>query len=255
MKTLILDLDGTMYRGTQIIESAKQFIDYCLKHSIPFLFLTNNSMRTQAENAKHMLDMGYIGIKPEMFYNSAMASVEFVKRNYKGNKAYYIGQEGMKEALMDGGFILSEDHPDFVFVGLQKDIDYHGYSKALSFLLNGAILIGTNKDHILAKPDGFELGNGAIVSMFEFASKQVSPDIAKPNLPILEYCLSHYGLKKEDIILIGDNLTTDIKLGYDHGIKTVFVQTGVHSKDDIERLKIYPDIIVDSLMDLVGMDL
>lgn len=255
MKTFILDLDGTMYRGTEIIESAKQFIDHCLEYHIPFLFLTNNSMRTQQINAKHMLDMGYKGIQANMFYNSAMASVEYVKRHSKKRKAYYIGEEGMKQALLEGGFELVDTHPDFVFIGLKKNIDYASYSKALSHLLDGAILIGTNMDRILVKPGGFELGNGSIVSMFEYASKQKSPQIAKPNYPILEYCLEHFHLNKEDVVLVGDNLETDIQLGYKNGIQTIFVQTGVHTKEDIEKLQIYPDYVVNSLMDIITLDL
>ncbi|MCF0106814.1 MAG: 4-nitrophenylphosphatase [Holdemanella sp.] len=199
MKTLIFDLDGTMYRDTSIIESAKRFLDYCIEKKIPFIFMTNNAMRTQKENAKHMLTMGYEGIEPWMFYNSAMASCQYVKSISDKRKAYYIGRDGMKMALMDEGFLITEDKPDFVFVGLDKECTYASYSKALSFLLDGATLIGTNKDRVLVKQGGFEVGNGSVVALFEYASNQKSPDIAKPAYPILDLCMKHFHLKKEDI--------------------------------------------------------
>ena len=251
MKTLIFDLDGTMYRDTSIIESAKRFLDYCIEKKIPFIFMTNNAMRTQKENAKHMLTMGYEGIEPWMFYNSAMASCQYVKSISDKRKAYYIGRDGMKMALMDEGFLITEDKPDFVFVGLDKECTYASYSKALSFLLDGATLIGTNKDRVLVKQGGFEVGNGSVVALFEYASNQKSPDIAKPAYPILELCMKHFHLKKEDIILVGDNLETDIKLGYNHGIKTIFVQTGVHTEADIERYHIVPTYTVNTLDELI----
>ena len=250
MKTLIFDLDGTMYRGTQIIESAHQFLDLCIKKGIPFLFLTNNSMRTPQENAKHMLDMGYKNIEPSMFYNSAMAACQYVKKHYTGNRAYYIGKQGMKEALDQEGFIFDDQNPDFVFIGLDKDATYQSYSKALSLILNGAQIIGTNNDRILVKPQGFEVGNGSVVDMFEYAANKKSPRIAKPNRPILDLCLEYFHLKEDEIILVGDNLETDIQLGYEQNIETIFVQTGVHSKKDIDRLKIYPTHVVHTLMDL-----
>ena len=252
MKTLVFDLDGTMYRGTQIIESAHQFLDYCIQKDIPFIFLTNNSMRTPQENVKHMEEMGYTNIKPEMFYNSAMAASQYVKKHYEGNKAYYIGKQGMKDALNQEGFIIDDENPDFVFIGLDKDATYASYSKALSLILNGAKIIGTNNDRILAKPGGFEVGNGSVVDMFEYAANQKSPRIGKPNRAILDLCLEYFGLKEDEIILIGDNLETDIKLGYEQNIETVLVQTGVHTKEDIEQLKIYPTHVVNTLMDLVG---
>ncbi len=251
MKTLVLDLDGTMYRGTQIIESAHQFLDHCMKNNIPFIFLTNNSMRTPEENVKHMLDMGYTDIKPSMFYNSAMAACQYVKKHFEGNHAYYIGKQGMKSALEDEGFILDDQHPDFVFIGLDKDATYKSYSKALSLALNGAKVIGTNNDRVLAKPGGFAVGNGSVVDMFEYATNQKSPRIGKPSRPILDLCLNHFQLSEDEIVLIGDNLETDIKLGYEQNIETVLVQTGVHTKEDIERLQIYPTHVVDTLMDLV----
>lgn len=184
-----------------------------------------------------MEEMGYTNIKPEMFYNSAMAASQYVKKHYEGNKAYYIGKQGMKDALNQEGFIIDDENPDFVFIGLDKDATYASYSKALSLILNGAKIIGTNNDRILAKPGGFEVGNGSVVDMFEYAANQKSPRIGKPNRAILDLCLEYFGLKEDEIILIGDNLETDIKLGYEQNIETVLVQTGVHNKEDIERLK------------------
>lgn len=254
MKKLVFDLDGTMYRGNEIIPSAKRFLDFCIHEGIPFYFLTNNSMRTPQENVLHMEKMGYRGIKAEQFYNSAMASVEYVMAHSPSRKAYYIGKEGMRLALEENGFQITEDHPDFVFVGLDKDATYASYSYALQFLLDGAQLIGTNKDWILAKPNGFEMGNGSIVAMFEYASKQTSPDIAKPAYPILKYFLQHFDLHKEEILLVGDNLGTDILLGVENGVDTVFVETGVHTRKDLDVYGIQPTYVVKDLMELLNFD-
>lgn len=243
-----------MYRGTAPIESAKRFLGLCQEKQIPYLFMTNNSMRTPQMNTDHMLQMGYTGIRSDQFYNSAMASCEYAKTHYSGNKAYYVGKEGMREALLDTGFELSDEHPDLVFIGLDKEATYDTYSKALKHLLDGAVLIGTNSDRILASPDGFEMGNGSIVAMFEYALHQKSPMIAKPNRPILDLCLQHFGLDKEDIILIGDNLETDIRLGVECAVPTVFVETGIHTRKDIERLGIYPDVVISHLMELSNLE-
>lgn len=253
MKTLVFDLDGTMYRGTAIIESAKEYLDYCIENKIPFVFLTNNSMRTRQQNVEHMEKMGYTNICAEMFFNSAMAACIYAK-DMGLQSAYYIGQDGLKEAMEQSSIVYDDKNPDVVFVGLDKMASYQSYSKALKYLLQGAKLIGTNKDRILASPDGFEMGNGSIVTMFEYASSQTSPDIAKPSSLMLDLCLKHFHLKKEDIILIGDNLETDIKLGYDNGVQSVFVQSGVHTKNDIEKFKVYPTYTIEKMTDLLEID-
>lgn len=247
MKSIVFDLDGTMYRGTEIIPGARKFLEACQEEQIPVYFLTNNSMRTPKENAEHMEKMGYTGIRPEQFFNSAMASAMYAREHFEGNKAWYIGAGGMKEALETHGFEITEENPDFVFIGLDKKADYAKYSKALSFLLNGARLIGTNKDRILAKPGGFEVGNGSVVALFEYATGTKSPDIAKPSGVMLDLFLKHFQLNRDDVILVGDNLETDIALGYLNQVETVFVTTGVHSGPDIERLQIFPDHITEDL--------
>lgn len=253
MKTLVLDLDGTMYRGPEPIEAGIRLVKKLLAQNRPFLFLTNNSMRTPAQNARHMLEMGYEGILPEHFYNSAMASAAWARRNLGTETAAFIGQEGMREALEQEGIRITDRAPQALFVGLDKTMDYAGYSRALGHLLNGAALIGTNKDRILAKPGGFEVGNGSVVALFEYASGQKSPDIGKPHAPILDFMLEKHGLRREDVILVGDNLETDIALGYNNHVKTILVESGVHNRHDIDRLGMVPDLVIGSLDELTAM--
>lgn len=250
MRSIVFDLDGTLYRGTEIIPGARVFVEACQKEGIPIYFLTNNSMRTPEQNARHMLSMGYTDIRPEQFFNSAMASAMYVRENFEGNRAWYIGEAGMQQALEQNGFVITEDHPDFVFVGLDKKADYASYSRALSMLLGGARLIGTNKDRILAKPGGFEVGNGSVVALFEYATGQKSPDIAKPSGVMLDLFLKYFNLKREDVILVGDNLETDIALGFHNNVETLFVTSGVHTVQDIDRLKIIPDHRTEDLSEL-----
>ncbi|MEG0265877.1 MAG: HAD-IIA family hydrolase [Erysipelotrichaceae bacterium] len=251
MKMYMIDLDGTMYRGTAIIDGAKDFIDYLIKTKQRFVFLTNNAKRTKAQNVEHMEKMGYENIKEEHFFTSAMASARYVKKHYEGNKAFYIGQDGLKEALLDNGFVISEEAVDHVFIGLDVDGTYEKYSKALGYLLKGANLIGTNNDRLLAKPDGFNVGNGSIVAMFEYAIHKESPRIGKPYAPILEEACEYFKIDKEDAIIVGDNLETDILLGVNENVETVFVTSGVHSVEDIERYHIKPDHIVNNLRELI----
>lgn len=251
MKTYLIDLDGTMYHGKKIIPSAKRFIDWCLANGQPFLFLTNNSSRTQQQAADHMLNIGYEGIKPEMFYTSAMAAAHTAKMMNKGNRAYYIGEAGMQEALFNEGFVIDDKKPDFVFIGLQKNASYQDYSKAVQFILNGAILAGTNNDRILLTENGPHVGNGSVVAMFEYCTQKPSLKIGKPHQPILDGVLDYGQLSKDEVVILGDNLETDILCGINGKVETIFVTTGVHQREDIERLNIHPDKIIDDLMELV----
>lgn len=251
-RTFLLDLDGTMYKGNQPCPYAIEFIDHLIANNIPFYFLTNNSSRTKKQNVKHMSAMGFQGIEPYHFFTSAMGAALYVKKKSEQKKAWLIGEEGLEEALLDQDFQLVKDNEeaDFVFVGMDQTATYTKYSMAVKKLLQGATLIGTNPDRILMKEDGAHLGNGSIVSMLEYATKQTSPKLGKPHAAMLEEALSYFGLQKEECYMVGDNLETDIAFGVNGGLETIFVTSGVHTKHDIEILQIHPTYQISSLQEL-----
>lgn len=251
MKAYLIDLDGTMYRGNENIDGTKAFIATLLQRKETFAFLTNNATRTKKQNVLHMEKLGFTGIKEEHFFTSSMAAAKHVAAHFTQRDAFYVGQDGMKEALLDNGFCIREDHADFVFVGLDLEGTYAKYSKALRLLLQGAQLVGTNSDRLIAKAGGYNIGNGSIVAMFEYAIGKPSLQIGKPYAPILEEALRYLHLRKEDCILVGDNLETDILLGVENGVETVLVTSGVHNRGDMERLSIHADRVVDNLCELL----
>lgn len=250
-KTYLIDLDGTMYCGNTIIEGAKEFIDDLIAREQTFLFLTNNSSRTLRQNVLHMEALGFENIKEKHFFTSAMAAASHIAKKSTKRKCAYIGMAGLEEALVREGFTIVEESADFLFVGLDRSGTYEKYSKQLQHLLNGAKLVGTNSDRLLANDTGFNVGNGAIVAMFEYASGQKSEAIGKPHAPILEEALASIHKNKEECAIIGDNLETDIKLGVDHGVDTIFITTGVHDIEDCERLGIIPKVTISSLKTLI----
>ncbi len=252
LKTYLIDLDGTMYQGTNIIDGAKDFIDYLIATKHPFYFFTNNSSRTREEAAKHMLDVGYENISPEMFYTSAIAAAHYVAQKYEGRRAYYIGMNGMKEALEEEGFEIVDHDADFVFIGLDKQGQWDKYSKALRELVNGATLIGTNNDRILLQENGANIGNGSVVAMFEYAIGKESERIGKPSPVSMNVFCDLMHVDKKECVIIGDNLETDILCGVNSDVDTIFVTTGVHKEKDIERLGIHPTRIIKNLRELIG---
>lgn len=250
-KIYLIDLDGTMYRGSTIIEGAKEFIDYLNETNQTYLFLTNNSSRTLKQNVEHMEKMGFTGIKESHFFTSAMAAAAHIAKSSTLRKCDFIGMDGLREALENNGFEIVEENADFLFVGLDRSGTYANYSKKLRHLLNGAKLVGTNSDRLLANDEGFNVGNGAVVAMFEYATGQKSEAIGKPNAPILDEALAYINKSKEECAIIGDNLETDIKLGSDNGVDTIFITTGVHTIEDIAKLKIEPTMTISSLKSLI----
>lgn len=251
-KTCFIDLDGTMYRGEELIEGAIEFIDELQRHHIPYYFITNNAMRTHAQNADKMLAMGFHNIKGEDFFTSAMAAASYVKRHDGAGRAYYIGQDGMKEALLEQGFLIDELRADHVFIGLDVTATYEQYCKAFTLIQQGARLVGTNADRRLPHGDGYRIGNGAIVAMFQYASEQEGLIVGKPNASMMEEALLFAGVSANECVMIGDNLETDILFGINHHVETIFVTSGVHHEEDAKRMDIHPDHTIHDLRELLS---
>ena len=246
----MIDLDGTMYHGTKIIESAHDFMKEAQRRNIDILFLTNNASRTQKQAAEHMMKMGYENIRPEQFYTSAMAAADEVKRISEKRRAYMIGELGLKEALLSQGFELVDCDADFVLVGLDRNASYRDYSLAFRQLHQGAVLVGTNSDTVLLSEEGVNVGNGSIVHMLETCSGLTSMQIGKPSSVILDCALRYTGWSKEEVLIIGDNLHTDILCGVQSQVKSALVLTGISKREDIEKTGIQPDVVVESMIDL-----
>ena len=250
-KVDIIDLDGTMYRGNTNIDGAREFIDYLHLKNLPYIFLTNNATRTKKQAKEHMLNLGFKDIKEEDFFTSAMAAAKFIAKNYSEKKCFMLGESGLEEALKEYNFEIVKENANFVVVGLDRNATYKSYSEALHHILAGAKFIATNPDRLLANNGTFDIGNGAVIDMLEYASGVEAIKIGKPYQIILDILLEEKNLKKEDLIFIGDNLETDIKLGYDAKIETIMVCSGVHTEKDIERLKVYPTRVVKNLRELI----
>ena len=251
MRTYIIDLDGTMYSGSTNIDGAREFIDYLHSKNLPYIFLTNNATRTKKQAKEHMLNLGFKDIKEEDFFTSAMATAQYIAKNYTEKKCFIVGESGLEEAMKECNLELVQENANFVVVGLDRNATYKKYSEALHNILAGAKFIATNPDRLLANNGTFDIGNGAVIDMLEYASGVEAVKVGKPYQTILNILLEEKKLKKEDIILLGDNLETDIKLGYDARIETIMVCSGVHTEKDIDRLKVYPTKVVKNLRELI----
>lgn len=250
--TYLIDLDGTMYEGTNNIDGAIDFINYLRKTNQNYYFFTNNSTRTKKQNQEKMIKMGFEKDDENRFITSSTILAYYLSKNFKKGTVYVIGVDSIKEALIEKGFeIVDTINADYVVCALDTKADYKLYSKALKNILNGAKLFATNIDRRYPQEDGFTLGNGAIVAMLEFASEKEAIKLGKPNPLIVKIVEQMIETKEEDLVIIGDNLETDILLGYQTGIKTILVETGIHKREDCDKFKIYPTKIVKNLQELI----
>lgn len=233
-KAYLIDLDGTMYTGTNEIDGAAQFIDYLNSHDIPHLYVTNNSTKSPEEVAKKLRQMN-IDAQPEEVVTSALATANFISNEKSNASVYMLGGDGLKTALIDKDLTLKVDkNVDYVVIGLDEKVTYDKLAIATLGVRNGAKFISTNPDVSIPKESGLLPGNGAITSVVSVSTGQQPQFIGKPESIIMDIAMDILKLEKSEVAMVGDLYDTDIMSGINAGIDTIHVQTGVTSYEEIQ---------------------
>ncbi|MBI3829890.1 MAG: TIGR01457 family HAD-type hydrolase [Planctomycetes bacterium] len=249
MRGYLIDMDGVVYRGNQMIPGADRFIADLRKAGVPFLFLTNNSQRTRRDVALKLQRLGIDALEEHVF-TCAMATARYLARQKPGGTAYVIGEGGLLTALHTNGFAIVDKNPDYVVVGEGRTLTFEMFETALGMIMNGAKLIATNMDPNCPSQGGMRPGCGAIVAMLEAAGGMKAFSVGKPSPIMMRGARKQLGLAAEDTIMIGDTMETDILGGVQAGYKTVLVLSGGTRREDLGRLAYRPDHIADSVADL-----
>lgn len=250
MKGYLIDMDGVIYRGSQLIPGADRFIGDLKKHGVPFLFLTNNSQRTRRDVATKLRGLG-IDAGEEHVFTCAMATARYLARQKPNGTAYVIGEGGLLTALHKNGFSIVDKNPDFVVVGEGRTLTFEMFETALTMILNGAKLVATNMDpNCPVAGGGTRPGCGAIVAMLESASGVKAFSVGKPSPLMMRGARKDLGLAAEDTIMIGDTMETDILGGVQVGYKTVLVLSGGTRREDLVKYAYRPDKVAESLAEL-----
>jgi NagD protein len=245
----LIDMDGVIYRGNELIPGAERFIRSLCGADIPFLFLTNNSQRTRRDVATKLQRLG-IDVEERHVFTCAMATARYLARQKPNGTAYVIGEGGLLNALHSNGYSIVDRDPDYVVVGEGRTLNFEMVEAAQRMILGGAKLVATNLDPNCPTQNGSRPGCGAIVAMLEAAAGVTAFSVGKPSPVMLRTARKELGLKTDETIVIGDTMETDILGGVQLGFKTILVLSGGTQRDDLSRFAYQPDRIVDSIADL-----
>jgi 4-nitrophenyl phosphatase len=242
----LIDLDGTMYKGTEKITEAIDFVKNLYKKGIPYLFVTNNSSRTPLQVATKLQEFDIPATEQQVFTTS-QATANYIYAQKKDASVYVIGEEGIRTTLEEKGFQFAKEDADFVVTGIDREINYEKLAIACLAVRNGATFISTNGDIAIPTERGLLPGNGSLTSVVA-VSTQVKPIfIGKPESIIMDQALKVLGTSKAETLMVGDYYDTDILAGINAGIDTLLVHTGVTTKELLSNYEVQPTFVVNSL--------
>lgn len=248
---VLVDLDGTLYRGETPLPGAPEWLAR-VRRRARVLFLTNNSSRPPAEVAARLRRMGFEADEDEVL-TSAQVAARFVREAYGAVSTLVLGEKGLWEAVRREGlpaFGPGEIEPESVAVvlqGIHRRCTYADLSEAGLAVRAGARYVLTNPDRALPTERGLMPGAGALAAFIEAASGVRPVIVGKPESPMVEQALHLLNLPKDEVVMVGDNLETDIAAGNRAGVDTVLVLTGYSRAEDADSGIAKPDWILRNL--------
>ena len=245
----LIDMDGVIYRGEELIPGADEFITRLIREKIPFLFLTNNSQRTRRDVVTKLSRMG-IPVEEGHVFTCAIATARYLADRKPNGTAFVIGEGGLLTALHKNGYSVVDKSPDYVVVGEGRTVNLEMLETAVQMILDGAKLVATNLDPNCPTNLGTRPGCGATVAYLETATGTRAMSIGKPSPIMMRVARKQLGLSTSETVMVGDTLETDILGGVQMGYRTILVLTGTTSKADLTKYAYGPDKVVPSIADL-----
>ena len=249
VKCFLLDMDGTFYLGNQLLPGALDFIRLLRERNIPFLFLTNNSSRTQKEYAEKLRRLG-ADIPESQIFTSGEATARYLAKKKPGAAIYVVGTPALEREFQEHGFHLTADNPDFAVLGFDTTLTYEKIWKLCDLIVAGVPYIATHPDINCPTETGFMPDIGAMMAMVATSTgKQPDVIIGKPYAPIVEALADKLGLEVGSLCMVGDRLYTDIALGKT-GLLTVLVLSGETHPEDLLDTPFQADFVMANLAEL-----
>lgn len=250
--SLLLDLDGVVYRGKQSIDGAVEAIAKARVLGKTVGYITNNAARTPEQIAEQLRGIG-IELAASDVIGSAASAAKLLASKVSSGKILVVGGDGLRSEISKLGFEVvdsASSHPVAVVQGYSPDVGWPQLAEAAFAIQNGAIWIATNQDWTLPLERGIAPGNGTLVGAVHTAVGILPEFAGKPFRPIFDSALERLQVKNP--LVIGDRLDTDIKGAITAGLKSALVLTGIAGNKELlgARSDERPNYILNNLMEL-----
>jgi 5'-nucleotidase len=251
--TFLIDLDGVIYRGSELLPGAKEFVAWLETQQKKYLYLTNNSFASGAQVLAKLTRLGIAADEAHML-TAGQAAVQYLARRFPKGVIYVVGEMPLIDLVESAGMAVAPvDSPqaDAVLVGLDRDFDYMKLNCAMNAARSGALFVTINRDPVLPVKDGFIPGCGTMAAAIE-AGSGISPEVVgKPQPMLLQEAMRMLESQPGETVMIGDGLGVDILAGKNAGTHTLLVLSGSSSRADLAASAVQPDHVYDDIAALV----
>eukprot|EP00116_Pleurobrachia_bachei_P019151 sb/3479413/ len=270
----LFDCDGVLWLCALPARSAVDVLTTLLSQNKKVILVTNNSTKTRALLNQHVQTaLGMSMPDDNCLYSSGIACAMYMKEQLKeGEKVFLIGSKGFSQVLTECGveFIGHGPHDPmdfyefndfkldpsvkFVVGGFDPHFNHTKMTKAFIYVREGgAEYVATNLDIVYPLSPTRQLpGTGSVLAGLNNALGTTPKVIGKPSPVFFDIISRDHDIPdKSRVLMVGDNLLTDIQLAVNSGIDSALVLTGVSKKDDLSECCKKPTFVIDSITYLI----
>ncbi len=254
-KLFLFDMDGTLYLGDRLFPFTKELL--CTIRAIGgrYLFMTNNSSKSVSAYVSKLEKLG-IAAAEEDFLTSSQATAHYLKQHHMGKTLYVCGTDSLKEELAGSGFSISEDidKTQCIVMGFDTELTFQKLEAVSKLLCTRELpYIATNPDYVCPTEFGSVPDCGSVCDMLYNVSGKRPLVIGKPE-PLMPYlAMEKWGCTKEETVVIGDRIYTDIKSGINASVTTVLVLSGETTPQILANSQDKPDFVLADCGELLDL--
>ncbi len=251
---LVFDIDGCLMRGPRPIAGAPETCEVLRDRGLLIRYFTNDSSKTPVQIAARLEHAGFQASPAEVI-TSALVAAEYAAERFSGKRVLALGGTALTEALLRQGLQLVGGPPaDVVIVGRDLALSYERLLAACQAIWDGAAFLATNLDRRMPVENGYVLGTGAIVKAVAWATARSPVVMGKPSVWAGRAAMHSLGLAPHDVVVVGDQVEQDVRMGRVAGARAVLVLTGSSTRDDVARVapRFRPNAILPDVGALVG---
>ncbi len=227
-KAFILDLEGVIYAGREVLPGGGEVMRALRERALPHRFITNISWQTVGEVRAHMAALGLDPGEGRIVGILEFAGAFLRRVCGGGGRVLVLGSEALRASVRSAGFVVippeEEARAEAVLVGLDEELTYGALSAAARAVARGARFVAMNPD--VRRPcegGGFALGGGAVAAAVKAAAGVEPVVLGKPGPFLFEEALAQLGVRPTEAVMVGDNLGTDILGARSLGMASVWV--------------------------------
>ena len=251
----LFDMDGTLYLGDQLYDFTKELLAKIREKGKRYLFMTNNSSKSVADYVKKLAKLG-IEATEEDFITSSQATAYYLKLHHAGARLYVCGTNSLKEELRKNGFEITEtlDEVDLIVMGFDTELTFKKLEDVSKLLLTRESIpyIATNPDYVCPTEYGSVPDCGSVCDMIYNATKKRPLVIGKPEPLMPQLAMQQHGYSKEETVVVGDRIYTDIKSGLNAGVTGVLVMSGETTQEILDASEEKPHIVLKDAGEMIA---